>query len=103
MVMRDVTPPRAGGGAAGPRDGRDDWRDGAACRDCDPDLFFPEGTTGLALIQAVAAKQVCRGCAEQAPCLRFALVHSLGHGIWGGTTAEERRIMAGARPAWRHR
>jgi WhiB family redox-sensing transcriptional regulator len=30
---------------------RANWYDDAACRDADPDLFFPIGTTGPALRQ----------------------------------------------------
>jgi Transcription factor WhiB len=37
------------------------WRDDAACRDADPDLFFPIGTTGPALVQIGEAKRICRG------------------------------------------
>ena len=39
------------------------WRSTAACRDTDPDLFFPVGTTGPALVQIAQAKAVCSECA----------------------------------------
>ena len=39
-----------------------DWRHDAACRDEDPELFFPIGNTGPALLQIEEAKQVCRRC-----------------------------------------
>jgi WhiB family transcriptional regulator, redox-sensing transcriptional regulator len=70
--------------------GRADWRDGAACRDQDPELFFPEGTAGPALSQAEQAKRICQSCPVRRPCLRFALGYALGFGIWGGTTGAER-------------
>jgi WhiB family redox-sensing transcriptional regulator len=70
-----------------------EWTGEAACAHDDPELFFPEGTAGPALYQAVQARQVCRSCPVRTPCLRFALEHSLGFGIWGGTTPEERRVI----------
>jgi len=39
-----------------------DWRHRAACRDEDPELFFPIGTQGPAADQAEQAKAVCRRC-----------------------------------------
>jgi hypothetical protein len=39
-----------------------DWRNYAACRDVDPDLFFPLGTSGASLLQIDEAKQVCQMC-----------------------------------------
>ena len=76
---------------------QDDWRLNAACRDTDPDLFFPVGTTGPALDQIEAAKAVCRACDSQAACLEFALATNQESGIWGGTSEEERRKL---RKAW---
>ncbi|MHB1487415.1 MAG: WhiB family transcriptional regulator [Acidimicrobiales bacterium] len=69
----------------------------AACRDTDPDLFFPVGSTGLALEQIAEAKDVCNSCAAQAPCLEFALATNQESGVWGGTSEEERRKL---RKAW---
>jgi WhiB family transcriptional regulator, redox-sensing transcriptional regulator len=70
-----------------------DWTGEAACRDVDPELFFPEGTAGPASRQAELAKQVCQTCPVRKPCLAVGLEQSPGSGIWGGTTPEERLAM----------
>jgi WhiB family transcriptional regulator, redox-sensing transcriptional regulator len=74
-----------------------EWRDTAACRDTDPDLFFPVGTTGAAVDQIDAAKGVCNECPVQAMCLQFALLTNQDSGVWGGTSEDERRKL---RRAW---
>lgn len=71
----------------------DDWRRLAACRDTDPDLFFPVGTTGPAIEQIESAKAVCRSCQAQTACLEFALSTNQDSGVWGGTSEEERRKL----------
>ena len=71
----------------------DDWRDLARCRDTDPDLFFPVGTTGPAIEQIETAKSVCRQCEVQRECLEYALATNQDSGIWGGTSEEERRAL----------
>jgi len=74
-----------------------DWRSRSACRDTDPDLFFPTGSTGSALDQIAAAKAVCALCEVRQPCLEFALATNQESGVWGGTSEEERRKL---RKAW---
>ena len=71
----------------------DEWRRTAACRDTDPDLFFPVGTTGPAIEQIANAKAVCRQCESQTACLEFAIATNQDSGIWGGTSEEERRKL----------
>ncbi len=68
-----------------------DWRINAACRDTDPTLFFPVGTTGPAVDQIANAKEVCIGCLASADCLQFAIATNQDTGVWGGTTENERR------------
>jgi WhiB family redox-sensing transcriptional regulator len=75
----------------------DDWREVAACRDTDPDLFFPIGTTGQAIEQIEAAKDVCFECEARDACLEFALATNQESGVWGATSEEERRKL---RKAW---
>lgn len=67
-----------------------DWRDRAACRDVDPELFFPATDIGpLCRQQINRAKAVCARCPVQAECLSFAL-RNLSDGVAGGLTASER-------------
>ena len=80
---------------------RTNWRDHAACRDADPDLFFPISTTGPALHEADQAKRICQACPVRAPCLDWALDHSQASGIWGGKTEEERSVIRRSRTALR--
>lgn len=72
----------------------DDWRHDAACRDSDPELFFPISDIGPGARQAAEAKAVCGRCPVRARCLRHALDNGLDHGVFGGTTERERRNLA---------
>lgn len=67
------------------------WRNEAVCKDTDPELFFPVGTTGQALLQIDRAKEVCDECPVKVRCLDFAIETNQDSGIWGGTSEEERR------------
>jgi WhiB family redox-sensing transcriptional regulator len=67
------------------------WRNQAICRDTDPDLFFPIGTTGQALVQIERAKEVCGVCPVKTDCLDYALETNQDSGIWGGLDEEQRR------------
>ena len=46
-----------------------DWRHRAICRDEDPELFFPVGNSGPALLQIAEAKAVCQRCPVTSECL----------------------------------
>jgi WhiB family redox-sensing transcriptional regulator len=86
--------------AARPAPGRLDWRVSAACRDADPDLFFPDGDSRSAWAQVKTAKLVCRGCPVSITCLNCALASGQEAGIWGDLTEDERRrLYRGLPPA----
>jgi hypothetical protein len=75
------------------------WRERAACRDVDPELFFPTAKPGTPAHdrQAAPAKKVCRRCPVREQCLTDALAR-LPHGVAGGLTEHEReQIRRGAR------
>jgi WhiB family transcriptional regulator, redox-sensing transcriptional regulator len=73
----------------------DDWRRQAACRDEDPELFFPVGTVGVeVLLQVREAKAVCGRCPVVGECLAQALEFGDEAGVWGGLDEVERRELA---------
>lgn len=85
---------------AGPRvsftldsDAAEDWRHGAECFGEDPELFFPIGNTGPALLQIEDAKAVCRRCPVIDQCLQWALESGQDCGVWGGMSEDERRAL----------
>lgn len=70
-----------------------DWRHHAACRDEDPDLFFPTGSTAPIGLELDRAKAVCAGCPVRQPCLQWAVLHDQPGGVWGGLTESERGVL----------
>jgi WhiB family transcriptional regulator, redox-sensing transcriptional regulator len=73
------------------------WRELAACRTADPELFFPIGKTGPAIGEIQRAKAVCASCPVRERCLTFALDTRQDFGIWGGLDDDERRVLHRAR------
>jgi WhiB family transcriptional regulator, redox-sensing transcriptional regulator len=76
-----------------------DFRHLAACRDVDPELFFPIGSGPPARAQFQRAKNICRRCAVQDPCLGWALRSGQQEGVWGGLDPDERRALRDPRRA----
>jgi WhiB family redox-sensing transcriptional regulator len=74
------------------------WASQAACLHSDPDLFFPIAPLGPALRQIAQAKAICARCPVRSECLQFALTTHQVHGVWGGTSEEERRMLRSRDP-----
>lgn len=62
------------------------WRQRAACRGVDPDIFYPASDE-----EVEAAKAICTVCPVREPCLEYALANRERDGVWGGATERERR------------
>ena len=75
-------------------EGRGAWTELAACRGLG-DVMFPDGEEHSPVYRrgAEIACGVCGGCPARAACLGHALTAGEDHGVWGGTTPEERRAM----------
>lgn len=69
----------------------DEWWSVAACRDAEPELFFPISATAASSGLVKRAKLICASCPVRPACLSYALDHRQEQGIWGGLTEEERR------------
>ena len=74
----------------------DTWQIKAACRGPESTVFFPptwpEQRSDREAREA-RAKSICNACAVQVACLEYALQIREPHGIWGGLTENERRVV----------
>ncbi|MFF8840541.1 WhiB family transcriptional regulator [Streptomyces sp. NPDC015130] len=77
--------------ASAPLEGH--WADYRACRDEDPELFFPVGDGLAARAQTEAAKQVCGRCPVRVQCLEDAFAKGDQFGVFGGLSSMERRRL----------
>jgi WhiB family transcriptional regulator, redox-sensing transcriptional regulator len=64
------------------------WRELAACRGMNLDMFFPERGES-----AEPARQVCARCPVREQCLDYAVSNGITGGIWGGMSERERRAL----------
>ncbi|HVM01833.1 MAG TPA: WhiB family transcriptional regulator [Acidimicrobiales bacterium] len=64
------------------------WRQRAACRGVDPDIFYPASDE-----DAEEAKGICAVCPVREACLEYALANRERDGVWGGATERERRRL----------
>lgn len=68
----------------------------AACKGMDTTLFIASDNSPgspLGSPRIAKAREVCWSCPERRPCLDYALATPALIGIWGGTTAEDRKAM----------
>ena len=61
------------------------------CRGDQVKKWFPE--RGAKHLQVNELMVKCDRCAVQEDCLRYALVHRMDWGVWGGTSERERRRL----------
>ena len=62
------------------------WRQRAACRGVDPDIFYPVSDD-----DSGEAKALCASCSVRQACLEYSLAAREREGVWGGLTERERR------------
>lgn len=65
---------------------RGTWRDEAACRKSDPEMWYSDDT-----YSGIAARTICGDCPVRVDCLRDGITDPFG--IWGGWSAAERRRL----------
>ena len=72
------------------------WQDQAACRGPLGAVFFPPTTFERKrekLAREAKAKAICKTCPVMADCRTYALEIREPHGVWGGLSENERKVM----------
>lgn len=64
------------------------WREQAACKGMDPNIFFP--VRGQ---DSRPAKKVCSTCPVKSECFEYGYLYGDKNGIWGGVAERQMRII----------
>lgn len=67
-----------------------DWRDHAACRDVEPELFYPKAARNGARTMYREPIQVCRTCPVRTECLEWAYTVNDQWAVLGGLSPRQR-------------
>lgn len=73
-----------------------EWQPRAACRGPQAAVFFPPNRFERKeekLRREARAKDICRTCSVRRNCLDYAVQIREPHGIWGGLSETERRVL----------
>ena len=66
------------------------WRNEAACKGMDPDIFHPEAHDTKAVFTIL---DICRACPVRVDCLKHAIASGEREGWWGGMSPRKRRTI----------
>lgn len=72
------------------------WQEHAACRGPLGSVFFPPPTTERKrekIAREQKAKEICKACPVLAPCRQYSIEIREPHGVWGGLSEKERRVL----------
>lgn len=64
------------------------WKQWAACKGADAELFFPDGDFKS---NHAKAKMICAECIVYKDCMKFAADNGITYGVWGGLSPIERQ------------
>lgn len=67
------------------------WRDNAACKNTDPNIFVPAEGRGSGVKAYKVARTYCARCTVRQECLDYAIGLEIQYGMFGGLTPRERR------------
>lgn len=75
------------------------WHEDAQCRDMNQSIFYGEEDRSgkarhhpnLTVDEVQRARRICNACPVQMNCLEWAIVNREEFGIWGGSTAGQRK------------
>ena len=73
-----------------------EWHGNAACRGPQAGVFYPPDTDEQSderQWRETQAKAICNQCTVVVRCLDSAVPRRETHGIWGGTSEAERRVL----------